>query len=194
MAKKALTEADIAVLAAGGTLGAVAVEATSETAPAATTAPDAQIDTSAEVPSEGANDETAQVASTPEVAKPDAAVQLLTAQLKDKDAALLEANVKLSKLEDRLAQIEASVTPLVDIAAKSISNMQIALGGSAYVASASAEAVVADHVRVSEQFKSKFKVGGVAAVSAEEERVEQEGALVMTNVTQAQINAIRGVR
>ena len=191
MAKKALTEADIAVLAAGGTLGAVAVEATSETAPAATTAPEVQPEASAkvsaEVSSEGAKDETAQVASTPEVAKPDAAVQLLTAQLKDKDAALLEASVKLSKLEDRVAQFEASVAPLVEIAAKSISNMQIALGGSAYVASASADAVVADHVRVSEQFKSKFKVGGVAAVSADTPNETFEA----NSAEKARLNAVR---
>ena len=111
----------------------------------------------------------------------------MTAQLKDKDAALLEASVKLSKLEDRLLQIEASVTPLVDIAAKSISNMQIALGGSAYVASASADAVVADHVRVSEQFKSKFKVGGVAAVSADTPNETFEA----NSAEKARLNAVR---
>lgn len=202
MAKKALTEADIAALAAGGT---VAVEAASETAvtPNAAT-PNVAVEAQAEAPAPEASADVSSVdastntapqnAVTQEVVKPDAAVQLLTAQLKDKDAALLEASVKLSKLEDRVGAFEATVAPLVDIAAKSISNMQIALGGSAYAASGDAVAVVADHARVSEQFKSKFKVGGVAAVSAEEEQVKPEGALVMTNVTQAQVNAIRGVR
>ena len=202
MAKKALTEADIAALAAGGT---VAVEAASETAvtPNAAT-PNVAVEAQAEAPAPEASADVSSVdastntapqnAVTQEVVKPDAAVQLLTAQLKDKDAALLEASVKLSKLEDRVGAFEATVAPLVDIAAKSISNMQIALGGSAYAASGDAVAVVADHARVSEQFKSKFKVGGVAAVSAEVEEVEKEGPLVMTNVTQAQVNAIRGVR
>lgn len=46
--------------------------------------------------------------------------------------------------------------------------MQVALGGSAFsIEGMSAAAVLAEHDRVSEVFKTKFKVGGVAAVSAE---------------------------
>ena len=124
-------------------------------------------------------------------------MQLLSSQLKEKDAALLEAGIKLNELQSKLAGVEASQTPLLQIAGKSIANMQVALGGSALsIEGMSAAAVLAEHDRVSEVFKTKIKVGGVAAVSAEapaDHSAVDKGAYVVSNMTQAQINAVRGI-
>ena len=169
MAKKALTEADIAALAAGAT--GVDVEAA---APAAVDQPvveGAADGVQAEAGNLEAQEEVvaaAESAVTEQVVTVDATVQLLSSQLKEKDAALLEAGIKLNELQSKLADVEASQTPLLQIAGKSIANMQVALGGSALsIEGMSAAAVLAEHDRVSEVFKTKFKVGGVAAVSAE---------------------------
>jgi hypothetical protein len=169
MAKKALTEADIAALAAGAT----SIDA-SVVAPAVPPVVEGAADVT---PVESAPDAAAPVedvalsaesAVTEQVVTVDATVQLLSSQLKEKDAALLEAGIKLNELQGKLADLEASLAPLLQIAGKSIANMQVALGGSALsIEGLSAAAVLAEHDRVSEVFKTKFKVGGVAAVSAE---------------------------
>ena len=198
MAKKALTEADIAALAAGAT--GVDVEAA---APAAVDQPvveGAADGVQAEAGKLEAQEEVvaaAESAVTEQVVTVDATVQLLSSQLKEKDAALLEAGIKLNELQSKLADVEASQTPLLQIAGKSIANMQVALGGSALsIEGMSAAAVLAEHDRVSEVFKTKFKVGGVAAVSAEapaDHSAVDKGAYVVSNMTQAQINAVRGI-
>ena len=94
-------------------------------------------------------------------------VALLQAQLKDAQSALMQANVDNSKLTDQLAGMKASHDGLVAIAKKSVSNMRVALGGSAADLSAlTADALLAEHQSLSTQFASTFKVGGVAAVDA----------------------------
>ena len=62
----------------------------------------------------------------------------------------------------------ATSAPLVEIAAQAISNMRIAMRGSAYSAEGVGPvAVLAEYKSVSEQFKKQFPVGGVAAVSGD---------------------------
>lgn len=96
-----------------------------------------------------------------------ATVQLLKEQLAAKDDALLKANVQSSKLEEALAAATASQAPLMAIVCKATANIQVALGGSALDMSAmTPEALVAEHARLEGQFVTKFKAGGVAAVSA----------------------------
>ena len=103
-----------------------------------------------------------------EAADQSAVVSLLTAQLKEKDAELLSAKVESAKIQDKLSELEASLSPMIGIISKSINTMQIALGGSAIShEGASASAVVAEHGRVMEAFTAKFKVGGVAAASSD---------------------------
>lgn len=160
MAKKALTEQDVAALAAGAAIG-VHVEASTETiteagAPATHTEAVAVVEPV-----------TAEAETTPQnVDATLATVQLLSSQLKEKDEALIQARVELAKLSEFASSVEATHAPLLAIAAKSVGNMQVALGGSAMsLEGMSATAVLAEHQRLSEQFQSKFKVGGVAAVS-----------------------------
>jgi len=189
MAKKALTEADIAALAAG-----VQVTASAEPEPAVeANAGDAAADVAAaEVGSVEQTSQTAETAPVVEDAKTAATVQLLTSQIQERDASLLAAGIKIAKLEEQVAEMAATSAPLVEIAAQAISNMRIAMRGSAYSAEGVGPvAVLAEYKSVSEQFKKQFPVGGVAAVSGDAP-AESGRAYVMTNVTQAQIDAVRG--
>ena len=170
--KKPLTEADIAAIAAGVAPQAGAetqTEIKAETPQAGVdnaAAPQAGAETQTEVPAEPA------AAEQKEVASQDASVQFMLAQVREKDAALLDANMKLAKAEERVAEFEGTAGSLLEIAAQSISHMSIALNGPAFKADGlTAVQVLAEHSRVSAQFKEKFKVGGVAAVSSEAEGV-----------------------
>ena len=190
MAKKALTEADIAALAAG-----VQVTASAEPEPAVeANAGDAAADVSAaaEVGSVEPSSQNAEPTPVAEDAKTVATVQLLTSQIQERDASLLAAGIKIANLEEQVAEMAATSAPLVEIAAQAISNMRIAMRGSAYSAEGVGPvAVLAEYKSVSEQFKKQFPVGGVAAVSGDAP-AESGRAYVMTNVTQAQIDAVRG--
>jgi len=183
MAKKALTEADIAALAAGAAIEAV-VEAVTEQADTTETV-------TAEVPN-GVQEEAATEEVVEKVATTDPTVQYLQSQIKDKDSELLQAGIKLAKVEEQLAELKATVDPLLSIAVKSVTNMAVALK-SAPVATLSTPAaqVLAEHSRLSDLFQKQFPIGGVAAVSASNEP-KKSAAYVMTNVTQAQLNAVRG--
>lgn len=173
MAKKqALTEQDIAALAAGANLEATVSEAEVEAevegaADAAAAVEGAEAEAGA---SEGA-------AAVAEVAKNDDALRLLKEQLKAAQDDLLEAKIEGRKATDKLAEVEAIVNPLKDIAAKAANNMRVALGGSVLDMSAmSAAQVLADHEAVAGNFVQKFRVGGVAAVDAAQEVAKKSHA------------------
>jgi len=185
--KKAFTNTQLAAIAEGvaveGSVDPVAAEPVA--AAGATTevvAPEAAV---AEVP--------AVEAAAPEAAvndKNSELVSYLNAQVQEKDKAILESAIKLAALESKVSALEASVPGLIQIAAKSVNNMQIALGGSASdFTAATADAVVTEHARVSEQFKSKFKAGGVAAVDASMPTKKSEP--VVDAMAQARLAATR---
>ena len=200
MAKKALTEADIAALAAGATLDAVvhietpklddvtlegvrvaASKGAEEALQAAAAAEEVKAEEALEVE-----------AKTEAPVTMDASVQFMQNMVKEKDEALLAANVKIAKLEEKLVDVEAAHEPLLQIAIKSVKNMATALNGTSLLSEGMAAVqVLAEHQRVTELFQKKFPIGGVAAVSATS-TPKKSGAYVMTNVTQAQINAVRG--
>lgn len=179
MAKKPLSEQEVAAIAAGVVLDAATEDTTPET-PETTETTATTTETTAETT-------TTTEAST-------GTMQVLLAQLKEKDAALLEAGIKIAKLEEKLVDVEATHGPLVEIAAKALGNMQIALGGSAVsVEGMTAPAVLAEHKRVAAIFAAKFKVGGVSAVGfADGGESVKKPSFVATNMTQAQIRAIHG--
>ena len=157
--KKALTDQSIAALAAGGIAPVAAAAApvveTQTAAPAAPTEPVVE----AAVPT----------AAAPE-AQPNAEVlAYVQGQLTTANASLLEAGIKVKTLEAANAELQTSMTALLDIAGKSISNMRVALGGTAVdIKDMTATTVLAEYQRVSTEFQSKFKAGGVAAVDAAE--------------------------
>jgi hypothetical protein len=182
MAKKPLSEQEVAALAAGATMSASSAPIENEGAAPEVIAPVAA--ESEPVDAAAATEPVAEAADNTA-----ATTQLLMAQLKDKDAALLEAGIKIAKLEEKLVDAEATHGPLVEIACKALGNMRIALGGSAIsMEGVSATAILAEHKRVSEQFASKFKVGGVAAVSGDTDKNERAASDALT---QARLAAVR---
>lgn len=117
-----------------------------------------------------------------------ATVELLNAQVAAKDAALLEAGVKISRLEERVEDMKATAEPLLDIAAQSVNNMRVALGlGALDMKAMGGAQVLAEHQRMSAEFASKFKVGGVAAVA----HVDNKGAAKADPIHLARVNAAR---
>ena len=170
MAKKNLTQQEIAALASGVAVhasadaDAVALAAEAAATEAATLAAAAE---AADTPEDGA-------AAAGEVTKiqektESSVVAFLQSQIKDKDAEILQANITLAGLQTKVADQEANFEGLIAIASTSLSNMQVALGGSAIADGLTAVAVLAEHKRVSDLFQTKFKAGGVAAVAAAEE-------------------------
>lgn len=175
MAKKALTEQDIAALASGVKIDA-AIGAGSGDAPAAEAAkvegaPAAEAEAAKVEGAEGApaaEVEAAKVEGAEDAQKPDtidATVQLLNSQLQAKDDALLKASLKVAKLEEQLAAAEGTVDPLVKIAVRAVSNMKVAMNHSvATLDGMSAAQIVAEYAQASTQFQSQYPVGGVSAV------------------------------
>lgn len=182
MAKKALTEADIATLASGAALDVTttlegATHGLQEEA-AAPVAPEVQAEAAPVKAPEAA----------PQVATSDTTVQFLQSQIIAKDEALLASGIKLAKLEAQLEDVKASHEPLLAIAVKSVKNMALALNGASLVADGSTAAqVLAEHERVSDLFKTKFPIGGVAAVTAEETPAKTQ----IDPRHRARVNAVR---
>mgnify|MGYP000853223105 FL=1 len=170
MAKKVLTEADIAALASGVDLSAgttVEKPLTDEGAVDGVQA-EAGRDAAQEVKEEAAQADASKQEAAHQVATVDATVQYLQSQLQAKDEALLQAGIKLARAEEKLTGLEATQSPLLKIALQSITNMSISLGGASTASEGmSAVQVLAEHDRVSQLFKTKFVVGGVAAISSD---------------------------
>jgi len=178
--KKALTEKDLAALASGMPVDQVA-EAPVEDEPKAddaVQAPEAEVEVDAKVEQ-----------SVQEDATSAATIKLLAEQLKGAQDDLLNAKVEMSRMQDKINEMNAVVGPLKDIAARAINNMRVALGGSVIDMSAAQPAqVLADHVSVSESFASKFKVGGVASTDANLEAKKDERKV--DALTQARLKAV----
>lgn len=179
--KQALTEANIAALASGASaLNAGDVEVPTPEAVAADAALVAEAEQSKADKIEVklvVDAEAAKEVIDAAIEKVDASaatVQLLNSQLAAKDEALLQAGIKISKLEDQIATTSASAEPLREIACKSLNNMRVALNMAAVDMSAmSGVQIVAEHAALSDQFAAQYKVGGIAAVNADQS-VKQE--------------------
>ena len=183
MAKKALTEADIAALAAGATLDAVVHV---ETPALEGTQDGVQAEASTEEVKPEAKQEVEVKAEA--LVTVDASVQFMQNMVKDKDDALLAANVKITKLEEKLADVEAAHQPLLQIAIKSVKNMAVALNGTSLLSEGMAAVqVLAEHQRVTELFQKKFPIGGVAAVSADDTPAQTQ----IDPRHHARVNAVR---
>jgi hypothetical protein len=184
--RKALSEQDIAALAAGAILEAdQALEIGTPDQEDQQAAPaEASVETpSVETPS---TEDEANNAAT-EVDASAGALKFVAEQLKAAQDDLVASKIEASKLKDKLEALEAVVEPLKDIAAKAVNNMRVALGGSLIDMSASSPAqILAEHVSVSASFASKFKVGGVSATNVEEQvKKPAPGASHMARVNAA---------
>jgi len=171
MKRRTLTAQDIAALQAGVPLDLDAQNepSTKAEADAATVEPaNAAVNESATAENGAENTTEASVENPDKIAS---TIQYMTAQLKDRDEALLEARIQVNGLEKELTEARATATPLLDIAAKSINHMRVALNLSPLDFSAmSAVQVLAEHGAMTEQFQTQFKAGGVAAVGADQSR------------------------
>ena len=153
MGKKALTETDIAALAAG-----VDIEASAE--PEATPVAEEIVEPAAETPvvTETENEKHEGNASV---------VSFLQAQVKDKDAEILNLSVELKGIKDKVASMEATHTGLTDVVRKAVSGMKVRMGASNVdLSAASAQELLADYAATADAFVKTFKAGGVAAVDA----------------------------
>ena len=162
MGKKALTENDIAALAAGVPLEAEADPVVDDNAadPAAAAEGEAVSTEAAAQVTENENEKHEPQASV---------VSFLQAQVKEKDAEILNLNIELKGTKDKVASMEATHTGLTDVVRKAVAGMKVRMGASNVDLSAlSAQELLADYAATSESFLKTFKVGGVAAVDAAE--------------------------
>lgn len=173
MSKQALTEQQIAALAAGAAIQAAGeVPAITDAAPEAnaeSAAPDAPAaDAAAEV-TESKNEKNEAQASI---------VSYLQGQVAEKDEKLLSLNLELAGANEKLKSMNATYEGLLAIARSAATNLKIALGAKGVDLSAmSAEVLLAEYKADSESFSKVFKAGGVAAVdAASPESVDNKGA------------------
>ena len=162
MGKKALTETDIAALAAG-----LPLEAATETEVTVEAVADPVVE------GEGAAAVEAAVELTEsEEGKQEAqasVVSFLQSQVKEKDAEILNLSIELKGIKDKVASMEATHTGLTDVVRKAVVGMKVRMGASNVDLSAlSAQELLADYAATSESFLKTFKAGGVAAVDAAE--------------------------
>ena len=107
-------------------------------------------------------------------ASAESAMELLKAQAKERDEEIFELKVELKQLKQDTEQLDGLKT----IAASSVNNMQVALGGSASDFSESTGAqIVEQHASVSKTFVKEFKVGGVGSSAPDSE----ESAKIQAN-------------
>lgn len=163
--KQALTEADIAALAAGAP--ALAANAAAPVEPESAGTPPV-VEPEAETAAAAAAEPAVEAAKVDTSAL---TIQLLNDQLKAANGELIQAHVKVAKLEEQANEAQAAVGPLLEIACKSANNMRIAFNSPAMdMSTYSAAQVLAEHAQLAEQFATKFKVGGIAAVSADQSK------------------------
>lgn len=155
MGRNALTEKEIAAMAAG---------VAPEVAATVVTAPTAPTDHPATNPAPAATSEPAPVATPAAAPAADATVKVLSDQLAAANEQLVARGVELAQANTRIAALEAAQAGLVVIAGQSLSNMRVALGGNAIDASKmSVDTLLAEHASTVTTFRAKFKAGGVAA-------------------------------
>lgn len=186
--RKALSEQDIAALAAGATLEAdQALEIGTPDQEDQQAAPaEASVETTT-VEDEGTGVGSEANNAATEVDASAGTLKFMAEQLRSAQDDLVAARVELSKAKDKVAELAAVVEPLKDIAAKAINNMRVALKGSPMDMSASSPAqILAEHAALTTSFTTKYKVGGVAAtVSEEQVKKPAVGASHMARVNAA---------
>ena len=128
----------------------------------------------AETEQTGTAEQTATETAEEITAKPTAAeptlVEFLKGQLAEANETLVALKVELTGLKSQVSDMKATHEGLLVIARGSVGNMLVALNSSSAAADGmDATTLLAEHARVSEIFKSKYKIGGVAATKPEKE-------------------------
>lgn len=189
--KNALTEQQIAAMAAGA-IGAPAatVVLTPEQTAAAVAEAAASAEAAAAAASEAATAAAAAAEAAKAVANPDV-VTLLQTQLATAQAQVLSLSIELQGAKTQGEANSAAAEKMRPIVRASVGNLRVALGGTAAGVEALAdEGLMAEHANLAAQFTTKFKAGGVAAVSstaAAEDAVDEVGEAQR----QARLSAVR---
>lgn len=190
MGKKALTEVEIAAMAEGGITAETAAAALAAAAASVIVPePDAEALAAAALTEVQAEPTAAEAVVVPEAKTDTSVVDYLQGQIKEKDAQALATGIELSGLQKQVEDMQAAHAGLLEIAGKSLSNMQLNLRGSKVdISGMAATEVLAEHGRVSILFAGKYPVGGVAAVdAAQPEKNDQP----VDALAYARLNAVR---
>lgn len=184
--KNALTDQAIAAMAAG----AIGAPAVAVVVPPVTGAV-------ADAAAAPAADEAAvvtEVAPAAEAAKPVAnpdVVALLQTQLASAQAQVLSLSIELQGAKTQGEANSAAAEKMRPIVRAAVGNLRVALGGTAAgVETLADEGLMAEHANLAAQFTTKFKAGGVAAVSstaAAEDAVDSQAEAQR----QVRLNAVR---
>lgn len=181
--KTALTETQVAAIAAGASPEELDVQVEAETAPV-----EVEVEVEAEAEAEGASvDAEADGASVD--ADADAAMKAELETVQAELTAAQEANVAMAaELEAiKTAQV-AELVSLKKIAAGAIEKMRVALSLTPVDMSAyAAETLIAEHKAVTESFTKAFKVGGSASSSVED---ESKPKATVTKLHTAKVGAV----
>lgn len=165
--KTALTEQQVAALAEGGGVAAPEAGATTTTAQAGAGEGAATGGEDADDSSVAADAAAAANAAASEEGKTNEVVAFLKGQLAESQASVLDLTVKLRDAEKGAESLKGTHAAMRAIAVASVDRLKVALGGSAGAAEAlSDEALLAEHASLRAQFETKFKAGGVAAVTS----------------------------
>lgn len=189
--KVALTEQQIAALAAAG-VPVEAVQAPAAPAAPAAAAPAAS-DTDTDTDNQSAAEQPAAPAAPAEQAADKGVVDLLQSQLAAAQAQVVALSVDLKTATAAADALKASGEKLLPIVRGAVSNLRIALGGTAAgVEALSEDALLAEHANLSAQFNTKFKSGGVAAPSATAD--EKPASAVVDPLRKARLAATRNTK
>jgi len=108
--------------------------------------------------------------TTPSPAHETELVTFLRAELAAKTQEVVNLNTQLNSANTEVANLKAVHDPLKKLVATSISRMQVGLGAPMMdMSDMPAEVILAQHAKVTEVFCKKFPVGGIAAITAEED-------------------------
>lgn len=169
--KTALTDQQIAAMALGVAQGNAGEQKTAEQLAAEAAAVQAaekeatdKAAADAEVAAKAAAD-----AAAAEAAKPsaDAVVALLQTQLAAAQAQVVAVSVELQGAKATAESAKKSAEDMRPIVRAAVGNLRVAMGGTAAGVEVLADdSLMAEHANLHTQFLSKFKAGGVAAVSS----------------------------
>jgi hypothetical protein len=186
-----ITDQELALLASGVKTGvtpeASATDAEAKAAAEAATAEAARLAAEKEATDKAAADKAEQDRLAAEGQAP--VVDLLKAQLKEKDGLIVALNVDKTALNAQVEGLKGAHDGLLAIARQSVENMTVALGGSKPdLSTLDATAVLAQHATLEAKFKERFKVGGVAAAAPQKDEPKGE---VADPLRTAQLAAVR---
>ena len=161
--KTALTEQQVAAIASGATLTPVAQAAVEVIATTSAPEPDEEEEVAAAAP-----------APAPAPASLDV-VALLQTQLAASQAQVLQLSIDLQGVKTSAQASAEQADKMRPVVRAAVGNMRVALGGNtAGVDTLADDGLMAEYANLSAQFSTKFKAGGVAAVSSTT-IAEQEG-------------------